>query len=83
MKQSWKQMHLDYTRDAFSKEYKKWANKGYHDDRTFYCVRYESILSAIESMPEEPNNYICVAVNSQLHKDYDTLKRIIKNFEGR
>ena len=41
---------------------------------------YDRLIEAIESLPEEPNLYVKVAMNHEMNKDIDTMEEIIKRF---
>lgn len=78
MKKTWKQAKLHDIKTRFGgciEEYKDFT-----DDRLVYVNIYNQIIEAIESLPEEPNNYIKVAMFHQINKDEKILNRIYSNF---
>lgn len=79
---TWKNQKLDYMRCLFGAKAEEWGDK-YHDDRRVYVNTYNMIIKAIESLDDEPNIYVCVAVNHHINEDTERMKRILKKFEGR
>ena len=82
MNTTWKQRHLDYLRRWFGKDADRWQDIT-TDDRLVYCNMYRMMIAAIESLPEDPNNYVCVAMNKELERDASTLTSIQHIFAGR
>ena len=78
MKKTWKQAQLHDIEIRYGgcvEEYKDFT-----DDRMVYVKIYKQIIEAIESLPEEPHNYIKVAMFHQINKDKEILNRIYSNF---
>ena len=78
MKKTWKQAKLHDIEITFGgciEEYKNFT-----DDRLVYVNIYNQIIEALESLPEEPNNYIKVAMVNQINKDKKIMNRIYSNF---
>lgn len=87
MKQeTWKQRHIRYARQFFEANVQRYEDEmlkdGFYNDRQVYCNLYKHIMSALESLPEEPHLYVCVAVNDRLDEDFDILRKINKHFTG-
>lgn len=78
MKKTWKQAKLHDIETRFGgciEEYKDFA-----DDRLVYVNIYNQIIEAIESLPEEPHDYIKVAMSIKINKDKEIMERIYSNF---
>lgn len=75
---TWKTAKMEFLKFKYEKKAEEW--KEYHDDRRVYSNTYYQIIKAIETLPEEPNNYVCVAMNNEINKDREMLDRIMKKF---
>ena len=75
---TWKSAKLEFLKYKYEKKAEEW--KEYHDDRRLFSNKYYQIITAIETLPEEPNNYVCVAMNDAIKEDREVLDRIIKRF---
>lgn len=69
--------------DAIETLYGTWYDKyiGEEDDRGLYCNIYKNIIHALKTLPEEPDNYVCVAMNKAINEDLATMQRIVIYFE--
>lgn len=79
---TWKERKLDNIKFFYGDLAEKYDN-GYGDDRQVFVNLYNMIIEAIESLPDEPNNYICCAVNHSIHDDCKIMDRISNYFENR
>lgn len=79
---TWKERKLDNITFFYGDLAKKYDN-GYGDDRQVFVNLYNMIIEALESLPDEPNNYICCAVNHSISDDRKTMDRISNYFENR
>ena len=77
---SWRDTKL-YFLEKYEEDAKRWQNE--HDDRKLFSVIYEKLVEAINSLPEDPNLTVKVAMNQYMMGEYDTLDHIQKRFEGR
>jgi len=75
---TWKTAKMEFLKFKYEKKAEEW--KEYLDDRRVYSNIYYQIIKAIETLPEEPNNYVCVAMNNEINKDREMLDRIMKKF---
>lgn len=82
MKESWKQRHLHHLKFFYGKLAEKWKDIT-TDDRLVFVNTYRMMIDALESLPEEPVNYVCVAMNKKLRQDRKTLDSIAAVFQGR
>ena len=78
MKKTWKQMKIESMQHNYGHHIEEF--KGHKDDRLVYVNTYNSIMEALESLPEEPHSYIRVAMFRQLNKDKEVLNDIIYRF---
>ena len=84
VEKSWKQIHLDYIHFKYRAKAEEWLKLEYvHDDRLVFCNVYRLMEEALNSLPEEPNNYVCVAMNRKMESDRQMLEEILDVFEGR
>lgn len=80
---TWKEWKLFYMHQFFGKKYEEWKGRGYRDDRRVFCIMYDKIMEALNSLPEEPNLYVVVAVNNRMVEDFETMKSIKSVFKDR
>ena len=81
---SWKQIHLDHIHFAFRAKAEEWSKEErLHDDRLVFCNIYRLMEEALNSLPDEPNNYVCVAMNRKMEADRQILNEILAVFENR
>lgn len=76
---TWKEQKLDYMKYFFEEKAILWKDE--HDDRRLYSNMYFQIKEAIESLEDEPNIYVCVAMNNEINKDKETMKSILEHFK--
>lgn len=81
MDKSWRAGKLDYMKWFFEEDAERWKSK--HDDRRVFSNMYFQIIEAIESLPEEPPAYVCVAMNELIKKDIETMKHVQGVFKNR
>lgn len=78
MKKTWKQMKIEFMQRNYGHHIEEF--EGHKDDRLVYINTYNSIMEALESLPEEPHSYIKVAMFRQLNRDKEQLNSIINRF---
>lgn len=78
---TWKQKKLDYIAFIYGRKLSEY--EGHNDDRRLYINMYNIITEAINSLPDEPNNYICCAVNHKLDEDFAVMDDIKAYFDGK
>ena len=83
MEKSWKQRKLDYYRFRYADTYERWKDLKVLDDRRVFCICYENITRSVNSLPEEPDNYVAVAMNHRLSEDCESMNSIMEVFKGR
>ena len=79
---NYKMMHIQYLKMHYGKKAEIWKDVT-TDDRLVYCNLYQMMIEALESLPDEPNNYVCVALNKKMEKDCSTLTSILNVFQDR
>lgn len=78
---TWKEQKLDYLKWLFEEKAVLWKNE--HDDRKLFSIMYFKIKEAVESLDDEPNLYVCVAMNNRISEDVATMEDIIEHFKNR
>ena len=64
---SWKQFRIDSLRFDFGLYAELFKDE--HDDRRWLANTYDQIIEALESLPEEPVAFVCVAMSKEIEKD--------------
>ena len=81
---SWKQQHLDLIHFLYRAKAEEWSKLEHlNDDRLVYCNVYRLMENALYSLPEEPCNYVCVAMIAKMAADRQMLNEILDTFNGR
>lgn len=78
IKESWKTLRTKNLKLRYGKRYDEW--KHYSDDRKVFANTYEMLMEAIESLPDEPKPFVCVAMNEAINKECRMLDEIIDEF---
>lgn len=78
---TWKEQKLDFIKFMFEEKAILWKDE--HDDRRLFSNVYFQMKEAIESLDDEPNLYVTVAMNNELGKDIEVMKRIREHFKDR
>ena len=79
--QTYKQKKISYHKFMYEEPTERF--NGHNDDRQLYVNIYNYVLEALESIEEEPHNFICCAINHYLDKEYETLDDIKERFNNR
>lgn len=77
---SWKDRKL-YFLERYEADAKRWQDE--KDDRKLFSVIYDKLVEAINSLPDNPNLTVIVAMNQYMAGEFETLDHIRKHFEGR
>lgn len=80
---NWRDSRLYHLRFKYEKYAKKWIEEQRKDDRGLFCSIYEYMIEALESLPENPHNFVCVAMNHHMKEERATLDNIIERFKDR
>ena len=79
-KDTWKSLKLTVLRYSYAKEAERWANE--EDDRRLFHNTYNQIVRGVNSLPDEPDLYVRVAMDALIKKDCEMLGRIKTRFAG-
>ena len=79
-KRSWRQRRIDSLNYNYGVYAERWTDK--HDDRKVFSNIYFMVLEALESLPEEPNNLVCVAMHKQIDEERKVLDEIKQRYEA-
>lgn len=77
---TFKEGWLDHMKWFYGPAYEAFSAQDPHDDRRIYINTYNMIVEAIKSLPDEPNNYVCVALNRLMDEDLEVMRDIGKRF---
>ena len=77
---SWKDIKL-YFLEKYADDAERWQNEC--DDRKLFSVKYETLVEAINSLPDEPHLTVCVAMNQYIRTETDILDEIKEHFKDR
>ena len=75
---NWKSVKLDCLKFLYEKKAEEW--KECHDDRRLFSNMYYQIITGVETLPENPNNYVRVAMNAMIQKNREELDSIMERF---
>ena len=78
---SWKERKLDYLCFKYEEVAGKWENE--HDDRIIVHNMFNMMIRAIKSLPDNPDNLVCVAMNNKISEYMKTMDDIMARFAGR
>lgn len=78
---TWKQRQLAYLEEMYAPEYHTNRLKSHLGMRHIYIQMYTRMRTALESMPEQPNSYIAMAVYRKLREDMNTLDDLLDQLE--
>lgn len=82
MNKPWKQMWKDHLARHYGEAADRWKNET-HDDRLVFVNCYRIMQEALDTLPDEPNNFIACAVTNRIHDTMKTLDEIAEVFKGR
>lgn len=51
-----------------------------HDDRRVFANNYYQMIEAIESLPQEPPAWVCVAISHHMEDESEWMRRIIDKY---
>ena len=76
---TWKEVMLNYIDCFYGEKAEAWKNE--RNDKRVFSNTYFMIVEALESLPDEPHNYVKVAVHAHIKENEEMMKRIIERFE--
>ncbi|MBQ6595324.1 MAG: hypothetical protein IJH78_06700 [Clostridia bacterium] len=81
MEKTWKQVHMTYLTHFYGKRAEEWSSIPERDDRVLFVNVYRMMLEAIATLPENPNIYVCVAMDKKMQEDRKILDRVLGSFQ--
>lgn len=81
-KDSWKELKLAVLYIEYGKVAKEWNNlfPPVKDDRRIFINIYNQLVTAIKSLPDNPHNVVCVAMNRYITGEKEMLDEIKERF---
>lgn len=82
MRDSWKYLKLAVLEMEYGKKAEEWNNlyPPVSDDRRVYINIYHQLVEAVQSLTDNPNTIVCVAMNRYIAEEKKTLDEIKKVF---
>lgn len=82
MRDDWKYLKLAVLEMEYSKKADEWNNlyPPVSDDRRVYINIYHQLIEAVQSLTDNPNTIVCVAMNRYITEEKKTLDEIKKVF---
>lgn len=79
---SWKSLKLRSWAHDYEEKATEWNNlfPPVKDDRRVYINTYRQVYEAIESLPENPPPFVCVAMNHELDTEEEMMNNILTRF---
>lgn len=74
----WKHCKLALLKLVYGKQVEHWTNTfpPVCDDRRLYLNIYNQLVEAVNSLPDNPNTVVCVAINRYISEELKTLDAI-------
>ncbi len=78
----WKSLKLWVLASKYEKVYHEWNNifPPVTDDRRIFLNTYKQVYEAIDSLTDNPNSWVCVAVNRLFHEDDEMMGEILARY---
>ena len=82
MRDDWKYLKLAVLEMEYGKKADEWNNlyPPVSDDRRVYINIYHQLVEAVQSLTDNPNTIVCVAMNRYISEEKKTLDEIKKVF---
>ena len=80
---SWKETKIRYMNRAFKEKADQWKKLNVYDDRAVYVNMFHMIMRALDSLSDDPDVFVAVAVNNHIRENTEIMKQILERFEGR
>lgn len=83
IRDNWKSLKLAVLKIEYGKLAEEWSNiyPPVSDDRMVFVMIYNQLVETVKSLPDNPHNSVCVAMNRYIKEDKKTLDDIIKVFK--
>lgn len=78
---TWKQRQLAYLEEMYSPREHMGKLMSHLGARHVYMQLYRAMHTALDSMPEQPNTYVAMAVYRKLREDMSTLDDMLDQLE--
>ncbi len=78
----WKHLRLWRWASDYESKMLEWNNilPPVDDDRRVYINIYKQVYDAIDSLPDNPNPWVCCAVSHEMDKEREVMNEIIARF---
>lgn len=82
-RQDWKHLKLWSWAHDYEKKAEEWNNiyPPVSDDRRLFINTYKQVYDAIDSLTDNPNSWVCVAVNAKVAEERKMMNGILARFE--
>lgn len=82
MRDDWKSLKIAVLEMEYGKKADEWNNlyPPVSDDRRVYINTYHQLIEAVQSLTDNPNNTVCVAMNRYINEEKKTLDEIKEVF---
>lgn len=83
VRDDWKHMKLWSWAHDYETKAAEWNNlfPPVSDDRRLYINTYRQVYEAIDSLPDNPPAWVCVAINHELHAEREMMNGILTRFK--
>lgn len=79
-RENWTEAKKSYVELMFGDFVRDFKLAGFTDDREIVVNLYEMIMEALDSLDENPINYVRCAMNKAIRKDLETMAGILDRF---
>lgn len=78
----WKHMKLWVLANAYEKKATEWNDifSPVADDRRVFINTYRQLYEAVDSLTDNPNNVVCVAMNNYITEERKMMDEILEHF---
>ena len=78
----WKHTKLWVLANAYEKKANEWNEimPPVADDRRIFINTYHQLYNAVDSLPDNPNNVVCVAMNRYISEEREMMDEIMMRF---
>ena len=83
VKDDWKSLKLWSWVHDYGDKANEWNNifPPVADDRRLFINVYNIVYQAIESLPDNPNNWVCCAIIHEIHTEQEMMNKILAAFK--
>lgn len=82
MREDWRSLKIAVLEMEYGKKAEEWNNlyPPVSDDRRVYINIYHQLIEAVQSLTDNPNTIVCVAMNRYINEEKKTLDEIKEVF---